>query len=87
MAVVMFKPVGELCFCVRTVESDVSGVRGCGVSGNCILCDGVTSGDGISQVPYADSGRGVSVVFSGGGVEARCPLLSASESAWVAIFV
>ena len=81
----MFSPIGDLCFCVLTVESDVSGVGECSVPGSCIPRDEVTSGDGISEVPYvdADFARGVRVLFSGGGVEARCLLLSASVSAWV----
>ena len=85
MTVVMLSPIGELCFCVCTVSSNVSGVGGCGVPGRCILQGGVTSGDGTSEVPCvdADSVRGVCVLCSrGGGV--RCLLLSASVSAWVA---
>ena len=86
MAVVMFSPTGELCFCVCTVSSDVSGVGGCGVLGRCFLRGGVTSGDGTFEVPSvdADSVRGVCVLCSRGGGGARCLLLSASVSAWVA---
>ena len=86
MAVVMFSPIGVLCFWVCTVSSDVSGMGGCGVPGRCILRGGVTSCDGTSEVPCvdADSVRGVCVLCCRGGVGARCLLLSASVSAWVA---
>ena len=69
-----------------TVVFDVSGVCGSGVPGSCTLRDGETSSDGTFEVPYvdADSVRGVCVLLSGGGVGARCLLLSASVSAWVA---
>ena len=69
MAVVMFSPNGELCFCVCTVSSDVSGEGGRGVSGICILRGGVTSGDGTSEVPCVDANSvgGVRVLCSRGG--------------------
>ena len=75
MAVVMFSPIGECCFCVFTVSSDVSGVGGRGVPGRCIPRGGVSSGDGTSEVPCvdADSVRGVCVLRSRGG---GCPSLA-----------
>ena len=86
MAVVMIIPNGELCFCVGTVSSDVSREDGRGVPGVCVLCGGVTSGDGTSEVPcvHTDSVRSVCVLCSRGGGVARRLLLSASVSAWVA---
>ena len=86
MAVVMFSSNGELCFCVFPVGSRVSGGIGRGVPRACVLCIGVTFGDGTSEVPCvdADSVRGVGVLCSRGGVDARRLLLTASVSAWVA---
>ena len=76
MAAVIFSPNSELCFCVFTVSSDVSGESGRGVPGVCVLCSGVTSGDGTSEVPCvdADSVRGVCVLCSrgGGGLPVAC---------------
>ena len=75
MAVVMFSPVGEWCYCVFTVSWDVSGVGGRGVPRRCIARGGVSCGDGTSQVPCldADSMRGVRVLCSRGG---GCPSLA-----------
>ena len=76
MAMVMFSPNGELCFCVCTVSPDVSRVDRRGVPGVCVLCGGVNSGDGTSAVPCvdADSVRGVCALCSWGG--GGCPSLA-----------
>ena len=56
------------------------------MSGYCVVCDGVASGDAIFAVPCVveDSVRGVCQVCSGEGLGALCLFLSAPESAWIA---
>ena len=69
MAVVMFNPNGEWCFCVFTINSDVCKGVGHGVPGSCTPCTGDASGDGTSSVPCVedDSARGAGVLCPKGG--------------------
>ena len=86
MAVVMFNPTGEWCFCVFTVNSVVSKGAGRGVPGPCTPCTRGASGDGTSNVPCVVDGsaHGACVLCPKGGVDARRFFCSASVSACVA---
>ena len=86
MAVVMFNPNGEWCFCVFTVDPEVPKGAGRGVPGSCTPCTGDASGDSTSNSSCVenDSAHGVGVLCPKGGVDARRFLCSASVSACVA---
>ena len=86
MAVVIFNPNGEWCFCVFTDNSDVSKGVGRGVPRPCAPCTGDASGDGTSNVPCVDddSARGAGVLCVKGGVDARRFFCNASVSACTA---